>query len=204
MKCKIYLFSAITALGLAFSCTPQDQIGSQTPQQLESIHTEQAYPGQTGPWKKGYWLNSEVEYQSLNGEAIVDGDMVLHPHDLSDELLPQPQTTGRTRSSAKWPNKTVIYQIDPSAPNRNLVMQAIAHWEAMTDIQFVLRTTERGYVLFRRGSGYSSNVGRIGVLQYITIGPECTLGNIIHEIGHNYFTIDDTAIPTLHFNAIFS
>lgn len=157
---------------------------SLTPQPGESIRTEQAYPGQTGHWKKGYWLNKEATYQTLNGEAIVDGDMVLHPHDLSDELQPEPETTGRTRSSAKWPNKTVVYQIDTSVPNPGLVTQAIAHWEAMTPIRFVKRTTERGFVLFRGGSGCSSNVGRIGVQQYVTTGSGCSLGNIIHEIGH--------------------
>ncbi len=184
MKNKLFSLSAVAALCFAVGCAPQDQITSLTPQVKESVHTEQAYPGQTGLWKKGYWFNNEVRYQSLNGEAIIDGDMVLHPHDLSEELLPLPETTGRTRSSAKWPNRTVIYQIDPSVPYPNLVSKAIAHWEATTPIRFVQRTTERGFVQFKGGSGCSSNVGRIGVQQYITLSTECTLGNIIHEIGH--------------------
>lgn len=184
MKCKLSNLVAIVALSVTVSCAPQDQMLSLTPQQQELVHTEQAYPGQTGLWKKGYWLNNEVMYQSLNGEAVVDGDMVLHPHDLSDELLPEGESTGRTRASAKWPNKTVIYQLDPSVPNANLVTQAMAHWEATTPIRFVQRTTERGFVLFRGGSGCSSNIGRIGVQQYVTLGTECSLGNIIHEIGH--------------------
>jgi hypothetical protein len=184
MKCKFVNLVAIAALSVAVSCAPQDQTNLLTPQVMESVHTEQAYPGQTGPWKTGYWLNNEVMYQSLNGEAIMDGDMVLHPHDLTDEWLPQPQTTGRTRTAAKWPNQTVAYMIDPSVPNQGWVTQAIAHWEAMTSIRFVQRTTERAFVRFRGGSGCSANVGRIGVEQYITIGPECSVGNIIHEIGH--------------------
>ena len=184
MKSKFYRLSAVVVLSYAVGCAPQDQINSLTPQLTESVPTEQAYPGQTGPWRKGYWLNNEVQYQSLNGEAIIDGDMVLHPYDLSNELLPKPETTGRTRSSAKWPNKTVVYQIDPSVPNPSLVTQAMAHWEATTPIRFVQRTTERAFVRFRGGSGCSSNVGRIGVEQYVTLGAECGLGNIIHEIGH--------------------
>ncbi|MCY7356609.1 MAG: M12 family metallopeptidase, partial [Rudanella sp.] len=178
MKSKIYRLSAVAVLSYVVSCTPPDQTNSLTPQLRESVHTEQAYPGQTGPWLKGYWLNSEVQYQSLNGEAIMDGDMVFHPHDLSGELLPQPQTTGRARASAKWPNRTVIYQIDPSVPYPDLVTQAISHWEATTPIRFVQRTFERAFVRFRGGRGCSSNVGRIGVEQYITLSSACTLGNI--------------------------
>lgn len=184
MKANVYKFSAVIVLSYVVGCAPQDQSNSLTPQSKETIHTERAYPGQTGPWKKGFWFNNEIEYQAINGEAIVDGDMVLHPNDLSDEQLPRPETTGRTRSSAKWPNKTVVYQIDPSVPYPDLVAQAIAHWESMTPIRFVRRTTERGYVLFRGGSGCSANVGRIGVLQYVTLSPACTFGNIVHEIGH--------------------
>lgn len=184
MNNKVKRLGAVAVLVYTVGCTPQDQIVSVTPQLTESVHTEQAYPGQIGPWKKGFWLNNEVQYQSVNGEAILDGDMVLHPNDLSDELLPESQTTGRTRASAKWPNKTVIYQIDPSVPNPGLVTQAIAHWEATTAIRFVQRTTERAFVQFRGGSGCSANVGRIGVQQYVTLSSACSLGNIIHEIGH--------------------
>ncbi|KAB7727075.1 peptidase M12 [Rudanella paleaurantiibacter] len=150
----------------------------------ETVAIEQAYPGQIGIAKKGYWHQQEVGYRAVNGEAIVDGDIVIHPDELSAERLPQTESTGRTRSTAKWPNNTIVYQVDPTVPNPQWVDQAIAHWQAVTPIRFVRRTTERAYVLFRGGSGCSSNVGRIGSLQYITLSSSCSVGNIIHEIGH--------------------
>ena len=61
---------------------------------------------------------------------------------------------------------------------------AIAHWHAKTPLRFVERTNEPDFVTFQPGSGCSSAVGRQGEEQFITLGPECTTGNCIHEIGH--------------------
>lgn len=177
MKCKVNKMYIIAALGYAVSCTPQEMTVLPVEPTQKSIQMEVAYPGQMGLWKKGFWHNSEILYQALNGEAVVDGDIVIHPNDLSEELLPRVETTGRTRTSSRWPNRTLIYNIDASVPNRALVEQAIAHWQTLTSIRFVQRTSERAYVLFRGGSGCSANVGRVGVEQYINVGPECGLGN---------------------------
>ncbi len=184
MKKKIYQLSMLAILSYVVGCTPQDQFVLPTPDNSVFVQTERAYPGETGPWLKGFWLNNEVRYQAINGEAVIDGDMILHPHDLSDEPLPRSESTGRTRVSAKWPNKTVIYQMDPSVPNPGLVQQAIAHWQSMTPIRFVQRTNERAFVLIRGGSGCSANVGRVGVQQYVTLSPSCSFGSIVHELGH--------------------
>lgn len=184
MKCKVNKLSIIAALSYAVSCTPQEMNVSPAEVTQKSIQMEVAYPGQMGLWKRGFWHNSEVFYHALNGEAVIDGDIVIHPSDLSEEQLPRVETAGRTRTSSRWPNRTIIYNIDASVPNRALVEQAIAHWQTLTPIRFAQRTSERAYVLFRGGSGCSANVGRVGVEQYINIGPECGLGNIIHEIGH--------------------
>ncbi|WP_332368614.1 M12 family metallopeptidase [Spirosoma telluris] len=92
--------------------------------------------------------------------------------------------TGRTKTSSRWPNKVVYYSIDPALPNQTRVTDAIAHWEANTPIRFIQRTTQRGYVLFKTGSGCSSSVGYSGGLQYVNLASGCTTGNTIHEIGH--------------------
>jgi hypothetical protein len=48
----------------------------------------------------------------------------------------------------------------------------------------VQRTNQTAYVIFRVGSGCSSNIGRTGRVQYINLASGCSTGNTIHEIGH--------------------
>lgn len=74
--------------------------------------------------------------------------------------------------------------IDRNLPNPERVTQAIAHWEAKTRIRFVIRTNQVDYVTFQPGDGCSSSIGRRGGQQFVTLGPNCTAGNAIHEIGH--------------------
>lgn len=145
--------------------------------------TERAFPGQTGNVQKAFLNGYPINYVKINGEAVFQSDILLRSEELEDEPV-QSTTTGRTRSTAKWPNKIVYYQIDPALPNQQRVYDAMAHWEANTAIRFVARTTQRGYVLFRNGSGCGANVGYSGGLQYVTLGSGCTTGNTIHEIGH--------------------
>jgi hypothetical protein len=69
------------------------------------------------------------------------------------------------------------------------VTDAIAHWEANTNFNFVLRTaanaaTYPDWVTFRPGSGCSSAVGRRGNQQFVNLAPGCSTGSTIHEIGH--------------------
>jgi hypothetical protein len=78
----------------------------------------------------------------------------------------------------------VYYSIDPALPNQARVTDAINHWQTYSSLRFVQRTTQANYVRFRPGDGCSSSVGMVGGLQYVTLGPDCSTGNTIHEIGH--------------------
>lgn len=149
----------------------------------EVVQTECAYPGLAGTPRAGYVMGNAARYTTINGEAVFQRDIMLRPEDITMEPVGA-QTTGRTRQTAKWPNKIVYYRIDPALPNPSRVYSAMAHIEANTAIRFVARTTQRGYVLFRNGSGCSANVGYSGSLQYVNLGIGCTTGNTIHEIGH--------------------
>jgi hypothetical protein len=85
----------------------------------------------------------------------------------------------------RWKDKIIPYTIADGMPDQMRVTDAIAHWHDKTPIRFIARTNEHNdYVTFRAGSGCSSNVGRRGGQQFVTLGPECTTGNCIHEIGH--------------------
>ena len=122
-------------------------------------------------------VETEVRHSTIDGAAVFEGDIVL-----SRGL----ETLGIaiTGPGVRWPNKTVVFDIDPGLPNQQRVTTAIAHWEKKTVMKFKKRTSEKDFVLFKSGGGCSSAVGRIGGVQFITLGPDCTAGNAIHEIGH--------------------
>ncbi|GAB4043545.1 M12 family metallopeptidase [Spirosoma litoris] len=148
---------------------------------------EEAFPRQRGTLQAGTLNGEKITYSLINGQAVFQNDILVNPDSIDDSADLSTQAikgTGRTKLSSRWPNKTVYYAIDPALPDQARVYNAIAHWESNTSIRFVLRTTQRGYVLFRPGPGCSSNVGYAGGLQYINLANTCSTGNTIHEIGH--------------------
>jgi Astacin (Peptidase family M12A) len=139
-----------------------------------------------------------VRYAVVDELAMFEGDIVLGTVEeveqqteqlrevLSGELSSAVVITG---AQFRWPNCTVPYTIDAGLSNQQRVTDAIAHWESQTRFRFVLRTAANAgsfpdYVTFRPGSGCSSAVGRRGGQQFVNLGAGCTLGNVIHEIGH--------------------
>ena len=119
----------------------------------------------------------ELEVSVIDGRAVFEGDIVLTR---GLETL----GVGHSDIGRRWPNRTVVYDIHPALPNVKRVTDAIAHWEASTVIKFKKRELEKDYVFFRPGGGCSSAIGRIGGVQFITLGAGCSTGNVIHEIGH--------------------
>ena len=134
---------------------------------------------------------------SRTGDAVFEGDIILgnafvlqgaqqqdtRPLGLSDLSL-----YGLfRRGNFLWPEGEVSYVIDDQLPDKNRITNAIAHWEARTQIKFKKRVgSNRNYVLFVRDSygGCSSSIGMIGGAQRINLGDSCKVGNTIHEIGH--------------------
>lgn len=129
--------------------------------------------------------NRRVQFSVLNNRAIFEGDIDLGSleeisasHDIGLESI------GITGGQFRWPNREIPFTIDSALPNQDRVTEAIAHWHSKTQIRFIPRTNQSSFVTFRPGSGCSSQVGRRGGQQFVTLGPNCTTGNTIHEIGH--------------------
>src|SRR5215203_3877022 len=137
-----------------------------------------------------------VEYGVVDGLAIFEGDIVLGTAeqlaatvdaqgnavaDAAETIVADSVITG---PNVRWPNNTIPFTIDPTLPNQQRVTDPIAQWEQNTAIRFVRRTNQADFVTFRPSSGCSSSVGRQGGQQFVNLGPECTTGNTIHEIGH--------------------
>lgn len=126
------------------------------------------------------WNNEQRELVcSKHAEGLLfEGDIIVVTQDLV-AMGVAIKDVGK-----RWANKTLIYKIDGALPNQARVTDAIAHWQQKTSIKFKVRTNEADYVLFRAGSGCSSAVGKVGGVQFVTLGDGCSRGNAIHEIGH--------------------
>ncbi|WP_245328269.1 M12 family metallopeptidase [Hymenobacter aquaticus] len=147
----------------------------------QEAKAEEAYPGERGTVQTGKFGSESIVYQQINGENILEGDIIL----AASQLNPTgPQTESAGRNTGKWPSAVVYYTIDAALPSQNRVTDAITHWQTYTAVRFVKRTTQANYVTFRVGSGCSSNIGMIGGRQYINLASGCSTGNTIHEIGH--------------------
>jgi len=138
------------------------------------------------PRGSGVYRGRAIQYRVLNGQALVEGDILLGPVESLDAAkADEREALVITAERYRWPNKTVVYEVDSALPNKDRVTQAIAEWEANTPIRFKLREGETDYVRIQRaGSGCSANLGRIGGRQVVNLGDACSLGNTIHELGH--------------------
>lgn len=131
--------------------------------------------------------NKWLHYAEVDGNAMFEGDIVLGSiADVQADEGGNPVlfSVGITGQQFRWPNGRIAFEIDPALPNQQRVTDAIAHWHAKTAIRFVARAGESDFVRFVPGGGCSSNVGHRGGQQNVTLGPNCTTGNAIHEIGH--------------------
>jgi hypothetical protein len=87
----------------------------------------------------------------------------------------------------RWYQGRIPYRIDPGLPNTARVSQAINHWHQRSGglIRFEPRAAgDENFVTFRRGQGCASSVGMISGEQFIELAESCSVGNVIHEIGH--------------------
>jgi astacin len=152
----------------------------------------------TGFFSGATFKNKPVQYTAVNGLAVFEGCIVLGTVEEMERraaMLRAGQDpdiergVGITGQQYRWPNALMPYDIDPALPNQNRVTDAIAHWQANTNMAFVLRTGANAgqypnYVHFTAAGGCWSMVGMQGGRQDLSLDTGCSMGNAIHEIGH--------------------
>lgn len=142
-----------------------------------------------------------LQYTVVENHAVVEGCIVIGTAEEAERNLKKIQenpglfredisTQGAaiTGQGFRWLNGEMIFEIHEDLPDKHRVRDAMDHWEANTPIWFIqrdpLNSAHQDYVAFVPGSGCRSAVGRRGGRQELVLGPNCTTGNAIHEIGH--------------------
>lgn len=191
MKIKLLfngLLFAVTTLMFA-SCTKNSLKKSPQPDAgvaCAKCGTEVAFAKEAGKEVVFNYNGGQVSVTQKGDKYILGGDMILSPQQIAKlkGTISANERTAVNSLSALWPNHTVFYTINANLPDQWRVTDAIAHWQANTNLVFVARTTQANYVEFFSGDGCYSNYGMIGGHQLISIGTDCGTGNAIHEIGH--------------------
>jgi uncharacterized protein (TIGR03437 family) len=138
---------------------------------------------------QGWYRGEPVQFRDYNGQALVEGDMLLGP--VEELLVPPSMAKGERLSVAvsgdrfRWTDRIIPYEVDPAIPSPDRIQRAVEAWNTQTVVRLVPRGSEANYVRFVRvASGCSANVGMLGGRQVVNLGDGCTVGNTIHEIGH--------------------
>jgi hypothetical protein len=143
----------------------------------------------------------QVTYYAVDGLAVFEGCIILGTVAQMQQVKKffaenpglttpgaEPFGVGIRGIQYRWKNNTIPFEIDAALPNPQRVRDAIEHWKNNTPMTFVERNAAEpapeDYVAFRPGNGCASSVGRRGGRQDIVLGPACSAGNCIHEIGH--------------------
>lgn len=165
-------------------------------------------PAQTEPEVRSLDLNGRlIRYQVRGGFAVVEGDIIISTAPEAEAARrsatgksPQPLAsvlTFNTANPKKWPAAlpgyvaTMPYEIDPAVPDpqRQRILEGIDHWNNNTQFHIAPRTTtESNYVRFSHSTtldaACASYLGMIGGPQEIITTDACSIGSVIHEIGH--------------------
>ena len=156
------------------------------PQALKNIGSAQLFlPGSA--------RQQQVNFATVNGQAILEGDVMLGPATTLPLRYGIPwQSSMETKSAVAvasrtylWPGAEIPYAIDGSAQGKTAMINwAIRVFEG-TPIRIRPRTaSDRDYVVFRDlGTGCWSYLGRQGGPQDIDVNT-CAGGNIAHELMH--------------------
>lgn len=192
MKNQKIIYTIVTSFFLLISC--QQENLEESIEVTQNIHEEKAeqyiaISRETPKIVSKSFFGAPTDFEYIDKNYIL-GDMVLSEEQISKSNSIKKGTI-LNNVAKRWPKSgnlyLVTYTIDGSLPNKQRVMDAIAHWQENTKIRFVNRIYnpyEPDYIYFTDNGGCSSKIGKVGGQQVISLGNGCTTGNTIHEIGH--------------------
>jgi uncharacterized protein (TIGR03437 family) len=180
--------------------------------------------GQTTPEFRQTIVDGKIiNYQVQGAYAVIEGDIIIgSANELETYRRGVDEGRGgvtpkslhyvfRGTSPALWSNATMYYAIDPAIPNPQRILDAIDYWNTHTPLKIQARTAEPNYVQFSNvviDAACNSNIGMIGGRQTIGITNSCSVGSLIHELGHSWGLLhehqrgDRNAFITILYNNI--
>lgn len=131
-----------------------------------------------------------LTYEKMNEYAVVEGDIIIGK--LSKFAAAKAFILSKV-GGGLWPHGVVPFELAENLPlmNKLATLQAIAHWQQKTNIDFVELTSKNrdaysDYISFvpAGGTTCASYVGKQKGRQEIVLAPRCNTMNTVHEIGH--------------------
>ncbi len=123
-------------------------------------------------------LMMQADATSGQGDTLEHADM-------------QMRNVGTNEGIRTWKDGVVPYYIDPDLQTYvvNNIERAVRRWNEVPGISLIevspyIAELPEDYVHFKPASGCASWVGRQGGAQSIWTAPSCSVGSLMHEIGH--------------------
>ncbi len=138
----------------------------------------------------GTYRGRKYTFYIYGNSAIIENDLLIPLSEIELGDQPQPsKSVSPSNSSLFWPKNEVFYRFNSAltTTQRNMIISAITHWQANTNLRFIQNSSAPNVVEFQNfntNSTYSSSVGRATGVQVINLATWATTGNVIHEIGH--------------------
>lgn len=178
---KVSCLTFITLAGCAKASDPE--LFKADPNMLDDFTSSFPTSGNSGGFN----------YEIIQGIAVFEGDIILGSVNSDGSLKNRLRGRGLARSDAfgRWSDGIVPYM--PPANNSSIqqekIAEAIQHWTENTTMTFVERTEENedqypNYLRFDDSNSCASFVGMQGGEQSILVSDRCSMGSIVHEIGH--------------------
>ena len=162
-----------------------------------SVYSEAALGPAVSEIRTGWWHGMPVTYAVINGQAIVEGDIVLGTAvQLAASAPPGPGVSpdglGIGYVSQLWPAVGGVYQIPYTIQTGTPILASVISYVNSTlsgVIQFVPQTNQTNYVTFNFDpsdlSGYcEASEGMAGGQQFIGGSINCSFTGTCHEMGH--------------------
>lgn len=158
-------------------------------------------------------------YDIVQGLAVLEGDILLGKVDVEGNLQRKFQSRGVGLTSLfnRWPDGKIIYEAPTLADNSLVqvarIAEAIEHWTENSRLEFIERTSANAaqypnYIKFTDSNGCGSFVGMQGGEQGVFLSDNCSVGSVVHEIGHaiglfhEHTRTDRDSFITVDFNEI--
>lgn len=120
-----------------------------------------------------------------DGRWMTQGDILVNKSGVFDGFGESETQIVSLSSVQYWPQGVVPYILEDGV-DRERVIAALAEIHGRTNVRFVEHKSEADYIVFRNidREQCQSHLGREGGEQEVLLGPNCTSGQILHELLH--------------------